>query len=91
MLNNIIKNLVNKSLKNTSYGKIKITYPDNSIFYFGKADDVAEIKFNSWNALFTCLSKGDIGLAETYFNNGISSPDISKLIHFFSFNLINKY
>ena len=62
MLNNIIKNLVNKSLKNTSYGKIKVTYPDNSIFYFGKADDVAEIKFNSWNALFTCLSKGDIGL-----------------------------
>ena len=87
MLNNIIKNLVNKSLKKTSYGKIKITYPDNSIFYFGKADDVAEIKFNSWHALFTCLSKGDIGLAETYFNNGISSPDISKLIHFFSFNL----
>ena len=89
MLNNILKNSVNKSLKNTLYGKIKITYPDNSVFYFGKANESAEIKFNSWNALFTCLSKGDIGLAETYFNNGISSPDISKLIQFFSFNLDN--
>ncbi len=87
MLNKILKSIINNSFKKISFGSIKITYPDKHFYKYGYGDDYAELEIHSWKAIWLCITKGDIGLAESYFKNYLSTPDISKLMIFFSHNL----
>ena len=87
MLNKILKSIINNSIKKINFGSIKITYPDKHFYKYGDGNDYAELEIHSWKAIWLCITKGDIGLAESYFKNYLSTPDISKLMIFFSHNL----
>jgi len=87
MLNKILKSIINNSIKKINFGSIKITYPDKHFYKYGDGNDYAELEIHSWKAIWLCITKGDIGLAESYFKNYLSTPDISKLMIFFSYNL----
>ena len=87
MLNKILKSIINNSIKKINFGSIKITYPDKHFYKYGDDNDYAELEIHSWKAIWLCITKGDIGLAESYFKNYLSTPDISKLMIFFSYNL----
>ena len=87
MLNKILKSIINNSIKKINFGSIKITYPDKHFYKCGDGNDYAELEIHSWKAIWLCITKGDIGLAESYFKNYLSTPDISKLMIFFSYNL----
>ena len=69
MLNKILKSIVNNSFKKISFGSIKITYPDKLFYKYGDGNDYAELEIHSWKAIWLCITKGDIGLAESYFKN----------------------
>ena len=83
MLSKILKNIINNSFKKINFGSIKIIYPDKKIFRYGDDNDSAELEIRSWKAIWLCITKGDIGLAESYFKNYLSTPDISKLMILF--------
>ena len=87
MLNKTLKSIIDNSFKKISFGSIKITYPDKHFYKYGDDNDYAELEIHSWKAIWLCITKGDIGLAESYFKNYLSTPDISKLMIFFSYNL----
>ena len=87
MLNKTLKSIIDNSFKKISFGSIKITYPDKHFYKYGDDNDYAELEIHSWKAIWLCITKGDIGLAESYFKNYLSTPDISKLMIFFSHNL----
>ena len=62
--------LVFKLLNNIKHGKLKLVTPDNRIYHFLGSDDTssveANLSINSWNALLSAFSKGDVGFGEAY-------------------------
>lgn len=67
-------------LKNAKHGSVCITFPDKHISNFGQGSLIANIKINNWKAIDDCVSKGDIGLAESVINGDIEVDDLVALV-----------
>ena len=67
-------------LKNAQHGSVCITFPDRQVSNFGKGNLIANIKINNWKAVDDCVSKGDIGLAESIINGDIEVDDTVALV-----------
>lgn len=67
-------------LKNAQHGSVCITFPDKHVSNFGKGSLIANIKINKWKAIDDCVSKGDIGLAESIINGDIEVDDTVALV-----------
>ena len=87
MLSSILKKNIEKGLSKIQVNKIKITYPDKTTSVFGNSGSTVDLNINSWKMLWLTITRGDIGLAEGYFENHWSTNNLLDLMEFFSLNV----
>ena len=87
MLSSILKKNIEKGLSKIQVNKIQVTYPDKSTSVFGSSGSTVDLKINSWKMLWLAITRGDIGLAEGYFENHWSTSNLLDLMEFFSLNV----
>ena len=88
-LNKISDLIVFGTLKNIKYGFIKITNFDGDILEFGNAEDKlkAEIIIKHPSMNYNLISKGSIGLAESYMQGYFETDNLSNLIEITAKNI----
>ena len=87
MLNKVLKSRVETALINIKIGELTLIYPDKSVISFGSGSIKANIKIKSWKTIWLAVTRGDIGLAEGYFNNYWETDDLLQLLELLSKNL----
>ena len=87
MLSNILKKNIEKGLNKIQVNKIIVTYPDKTTSVFGKSGPTVDLSINSWKMLWLAITRGDIGLAEGYFEDHWSTSNLLDLMEFFSLNV----
>ena len=87
MLSKILKSRVENTLTNIKFGELTIVYPDESHSVFGSGLIKGKIKIKSWKTIWLAITRGDIGLAEGYFNNHWETEDLMQLLELLSLNL----
>ena len=87
MLSKILKSRVENTLNNIKFGELTIVYPDESHSVFGSGPIKGQIKIKSWKTIWLAITRGDIGLAEGYFNNHWETDDLMQLLELLSLNL----
>ena len=87
MLNSFLKNNIEKGLSKIQINKIHVTYPDKTTSVFGNSGKTIDLNINSWKMLWLAMTRGDIGLAEGYFENHWNTSNLLDLMEFFSLNL----
>jgi cyclopropane-fatty-acyl-phospholipid synthase len=87
MLSSILKKNIEKGLSKIQVNKIQVTYPDKSTSVFGNSGSTVDLNINSWKMLWLAITRGDIGLAEGYFENHWSTSNLLELMEFFSLNV----
>ena len=87
MLNKILKSRVESALKNIKTGELTIIYPDKTVSKFGAGIIKSNITLKSWKTVWLVVTRGDIGLAEGYFNNYWETDDLLQLLELLSKNL----
>ena len=87
MLSNILKKNIEKGLNKIQVNKIIVTYPDKTTSVFGKSGSTVDLSINSWKMLWLAITRGDIGLAEGYFEDHWSTSNLLDLMEFFSLNI----
>ena len=87
MLSSILKKNIEKGLSKIQVNKIQVTYPDKSTSVFGNSGSTVDLNINSWKMLWLAITRGDIGLAEGYFENHWSTSNLLDLMEFFSLNV----
>ena len=87
MLSKILKLRVENTLSNIKFGELTIVYPDESHSVFGSGLIKGKIKIKSWKTIWLAITRGDIGLAEGYFNNHWETDDLMQLLELLSLNL----
>ena len=78
-----------KTLKNISFGVIYLTNFDNRKYILGSTDHKlkANIKINKPGFSFNIISKGSIGLAESYMRGDFETDNLSNLIEITARNI----
>ena len=84
MLSKILKLRVENTLSNIKFGELTIVYPDESHSVFGSGLIKGKIKIKSWKTIWLAITRGDIGLAEGYFNNHWETEDLMQLLELLS-------
>ena len=87
MFSKILKNRIESVLKNIKTGELTLVYPDNSVTSFGSGQIKGNIRIKSWKTAWLAVTRGDIGLAEGYFNNYWETDDLLQLLELLSMNL----
>ena len=87
MFSKILKNRIESVLKNIKIGELTLVYPDNSVTSFGSGQIKGNIRIKSWKTAWLAVTRGDIGLAEGYFNNYWETDDLLQLLELLSMNL----
>jgi cyclopropane-fatty-acyl-phospholipid synthase len=87
MLNKVLKSRVETALINIKIGELTLIYPDKSVISFGSGSIKANIKIKSWKTIWLAVTRGDIGLAEGYFNNHWETDDVLGLLELLSLNM----
>jgi len=82
--------LIFKLFNNIKHGKLKLVTPNHRIYHFDGSDDTssvhANLTLNSWDALISAFSKGDVGFGEAYMKGEWSSTNLVDLFQFISIN-----
>ena len=82
-----LQKIFHKILKQTIYGKISVTYPNNDTYDYGINDDYkCDIKLNNFKFISDVILKGNIGFAESYIYKNFYTSNLSKLIEFIILN-----
>lgn len=80
-------NIFFEALQQVKYGSLLILFPNGEKKFFGTdSTDICEIIILDENILSTIFTSGDIGFGEAYINNQWSTPDLPKLLAFFTIN-----
>ena len=81
--------LMFKTLKNINFGVIYLTNFDNRKYTLGSTDHslTANIKINKPGFSFNIISKGSIGLAESYMRGDFETDNLSNLIEITARNI----
>ena len=64
-----------------------MTYPDKTTSVFGTSGSIVDLNIKSWKMLWLAITRGDIGLAEGYFEDHWSTSNLLDLMEFFSVNV----
>lgn len=74
---------------NLKTGRLDARLPDGRILRFdrGEAGPHAEIVINDWRFARRILSKGSMGVAESYVDGDWDTPDLSEMLRLFSLNM----
>ena len=77
------------NLKKISHGYLELIDTKGSHHYFGdiKSPLKAKVKINNPSFFFKVITKGSIGLAESYINNDFQTDDLSSLIELSARNI----
>ena len=87
MLSRILKRNIEKGLSKIQVNQIQVTYPDKTTSVFGNSGSIVDLNIKSWKMLWLAITRGDIGLAEGYFENHWSTSNLLDLMEFFSVNV----
>jgi len=94
MINQISDKIVFSGLKLIKYGKLNVTTFQNKKLQFGDDGNLeVSIKINKPDFSRNIISKGSIGLAESYMRRDFETDDLSKLIELSAKNikLVHKF
>ena len=94
MINQISDKIVFSGLKLIKYGKLNVTTFQNKNLQFGDDGSLeASIKINKPDFSKNIISKGSVGLAESYMRGDFETDDLSKLIELSAKNikLVHKF
>ena len=94
MINQISDKIVFSGLKLIKYGKLNVTTFQNKKLQFGDDGSLeASIKINKPDFSKNIISKGSVGLAESYMRGDFETDDLSKLIELSAKNikLVHKF
>jgi len=94
MINQISDKIVFSGLKLIKYGKLNVTTFQNKKLQFGNDGNLeVSIKINKPNFSKNIISKGSVGLAESYMRGDFETDDLSKLIELSAKNikLVHKF
>ena len=94
MINKISDKIVFSGLKLIKYGKLNVTTFQNKKLQFGHDGSLeASIKINKPDFSKNIISKGSVGLAESYMRGDFETDDLSKLIELSAKNikLVHKF
>ena len=94
MINQISDKIVFSGLKLIKYGKLNVTTFQNKKLQFGDDGNLeASIKINKPDFSKNIISKGSVGLAESYMRGDFETDDLSKLIELSAKNikLVHKF
>ena len=77
-----------RALNGVTYGSLKIKLPDGSEKNFAGnfAGPNAEMEIKDYNFIDSVITGGDVALGEGYMNNLWDSPNLEKLLTFFTLN-----
>ena len=74
-----------RALQNIQGGRINLTMPDGSLHHFGKDDDQPtepiSIQVRDTKVFQLIISRGDIGVAESYFKNYWHTDHLEPFLH----------
>ncbi len=72
-----------QAFKNIQGGSVIMTLPDGSVHHFGQdhQEPPIHIKINDVQAFKWVLSRGDVGVAESYFKNLWHTDDLERFLH----------
>ena len=87
MLSRILKRNIEKGLSKIQVNRIQVTYPDKTTSVFGTSGSIVDLNIKSWKMLWLAITRGDIGLAEGYFEDHWSTSNLLDLMEFFSVNV----
>ena len=87
MLSRILKRNIEKGLSKIQVNQIQVTYPDKTTSVFGTSGSIVDLNIKSWKMLWLAITRGDIGLAEGYFEDHWSTSNLLDLMEFFSVNV----
>lgn len=84
-----LKHSALKTLDNTRYGTIRLTFPDGSMYHRSGTEPgpAAELTLHDWRALRMIAFHGDIGFADAYRSGLCDTPDLEALV---TFTLLNE-
>ena len=94
MINQISDKIVFSGLKLIKYGKLNVTTFQNKKLQFGDDSNLeVSIKINKPDFSKNIISKGSVGLAESYMRGDFETDDLSKLIELSAKNikLVHKF
>ena len=94
MINQISDKIVFSGLKLIKYGKLNVTTFQNKKLQFGNDSNLeVSIKINKPDFSKNIISKGSVGLAESYMRGDFETDDLSKLIELSAKNikLVHKF
>ncbi len=94
MINKISDKIVFSGLKLIKYGKLNVTTFQNKKLKFGNNDNLeVSIKINKPDFSKNIISRGSVGLAESYMRGDFETDDLSKLIELSAKNikLVHKF
>ena len=94
MINQISDKIVFSGLKLIKYGKLNVTTFQNKKLQFGNDGNLeVSIKINKPDFSKNIISKGSVGLAESYMRGDFETDDLSKLIELSAKNikLVHKF
>ena len=88
-LNFFTDKIVLSALKKIKYGRINLTNYDGSKFTFGKENKLlsADIKIKSPGLMSSIISKGSVGLAESYIRGDFETNNLSNLLEIAAKNI----
>jgi cyclopropane-fatty-acyl-phospholipid synthase len=73
-----------RALEKAQYGNLRITTPQGKNYYFNGTEEgaAADITIHDWKAILPILTKGDVGLAETYRDGLWDTENLEALVEF---------
>ena len=80
MILNPLARIFYKICDRIQIGTLYFTAPDGQRSVFGSGEPVAELELHDWKVISSLISRGDIGLGETYSDGLWDSPDVEALI-----------
>ena len=87
MLSRILKRNIEKGLSKIQVNQIQVTYPDKTTSVLEPSGSIVDLNIKSWKMLWLAITRGDIGLAEGYFEDHWSTSNLLDLMEFFSVNV----
>lgn len=67
-------------LERIRHGVLHLHLPDGSARHFGRGDPAASLRVHDWDFFSACLSRGDIGLAESYMDGVWSTHELAATL-----------
>ena len=79
-----IEKLAHSFLSKIKYGKIKVIFPSNKVYFFqgNEKGYAADIKLNNYNLFYKLIKKGSVGFAESYMDSDFATNNLSVLLLF---------